>query len=53
MKRHKTKYVGVYYREAQRIGQPGIEKVFYYTFKKDGKMHEEKAGRQYADKMTA
>ena len=53
MKRHKTKYVGVYYREAQRIGQPGIEKVFYYTFKKDDKMHEEKAGRQYADKMTA
>ncbi len=35
------------------MGKPGVEKVFYYTFKKDGKSHEEKAGRQYADKMTA
>lgn len=51
-KRIKTKYVGVYYREAQRIGAPGTEKVFYITYKKDGLKVEEKAGRQYANQMT-
>ena len=35
--RVKTRYPGVYYREAQRIGSPGTEKVFYIVFKKDGK----------------
>ncbi len=50
--RIKTNYPGVYYREAQRIGGKGIEKVYYIVFKKDGRMHEEKAGRQYADAMT-
>jgi integrase len=29
-----------------------MEKMFYVMFKKDGKLHEEKAGRQYADRMT-
>ena len=52
MKRHKTKHVGVYFREVDRIGGPGKEKMFYITFKKSGKLHEEKAGRQYADRMT-
>ena len=77
MKRHKTSYRGVYFREADRLGGPGKrvmtkteimsdgslkinpeawevgkEKVFYIIFKKDGKVHEEKVGRQYADDMT-
>lgn len=52
MKRNKTKYPGVFYREAKRIGEKGIEKVYYIVFKKDGKNIEEKAGRQYADDMT-
>ncbi len=52
MKRQKTKYPGVFYREAERIGGPGIEKVFYIIFKQDGKLIEEKAGRQYKDNMT-
>ncbi|MHC1726874.1 MAG: tyrosine-type recombinase/integrase [Syntrophobacteraceae bacterium] len=52
MKRQKTKYPGVFFREAERIGGPGIEKVFYIVFKKDGKVVEEKAGRQYKDNMT-
>ena len=55
-KRNKTEYPGVFYREAKRIGgkgkNKGIEKVFYIVFKKDGKVFEEKAGRQYADNMT-
>jgi len=50
--RTKTKYVGVFYREAQRSGKPGLEKVFYIVFKKDGKVYEEKVGRQYANDMT-
>jgi integrase len=52
MKRHKTNYPGVFYREAERIGGRGLEKVFYIVFKKHGKVIEEKVGRQYADDMT-
>ena len=50
--RIKTKYPGVFYREAERIGGEGKEKVFYIVFKKDGKVLEEKVGRQFADDMT-
>ncbi len=53
MKRQATDYPGVFYREADRIGGKGKEKVFYILFKKGGKLHEEKVGRQYADDMTA
>lgn len=53
MKRTKTEYPGVFYREAIRIGGKGKEKVYYIVFKKAGKVLEEKAGRQYADDMTA
>jgi len=52
MKRQKTGYPGVYFREVRRIGGKGVEKVFYVTFKKDGRKIEEKVGRQYADNMT-
>lgn len=51
--RIKTKYPGVFYRESKRLGGSGTEKVFYIVFKKDGKICEEKVGRQYADNMTA
>jgi len=51
-KRIKTNYPGVFYREADRIGGKGKEKIFYIIFKKDGKNLEEKAGRQYKDAMT-
>ncbi len=50
--RMKTNYPGVFYREAQRIGKAGTEKVFYIVFKKRGKVHEEKVGRQIVDDMT-
>lgn len=53
MKRIKTEYPGVFYREADRIGGRGKERVFYIVFKKGGKVCEEKVGRQYADDMTA
>lgn len=52
MKRQKTKYPGVFYRLADRIGGNGEERVFYIRFKKDGKAIEEKVGRQFADAMT-
>src|SRR4030067_977106 len=52
MKRHKTTYPGVFYREAERIGGKGLERVYYIVFKQGGKVFEEKVGRQYADDMT-
>jgi integrase len=45
--RIKTKYPGVYY-----IAK-GKEKVFYIVYYLNGKKIEEKAGRQFADDMTA
>ena len=52
MKRYATKYPGVFYRNAKRIGGKGSEKVYYIVFKKDGKVIEEKVGRRYVDRMT-
>jgi integrase len=51
-RRIKTNYPGVFYREADRVGGPGVEKVFYVVFKQNGKVVEEKVGRQYVDDMT-
>jgi len=51
-KRIKTLYPGVYFREARRIGGKGTEKVYYVVFKKDGKVYEERTGRQFMDGMT-
>ena len=48
----RTNYPGVYYREAERIGGRGTERVYYVVFKRDGRTIEEKVGRQYADDMT-
>jgi integrase len=52
MQRHKTKHVGVYFRLVDRVGGPGKEKMFFITFKKSGKFHEEKCGGQFRDRMT-
>jgi integrase len=49
----KTSYPGVYYRITKRIGKEDREKVFYYTFKENGKKIWAKAGRQFSDDMTA
>jgi integrase len=43
--RFKTKYPGVYYIESQ--GAEGPEKVYYIQYRLDGKLIEEKAGRQF------
>ena len=42
-KRIKIKYPGVFYREVNRIGIPGKERVYYVVFKKEGKVLKEKA----------
>jgi integrase len=53
-KRFKTKYPGVFYRTVNRRGKPGKQqKSFFIIFKVRGKLHEEKAGLQYDDGMTA
>ena len=53
MKRFKTEYPGVFYREADRVGGRGTERVYYVVFKRNGKVIEAKAGRQHMDDMTA
>ena len=50
--RLKTKYPGVYYIESTlgRGGEP--ERVYYIAYRKEGRLIEEKAGRQFQDDMT-
>lgn len=52
MKRFKTEYKGIFYREVDRIGGGGTERMFYIVFKQDGKIFEEKVGGQYRNQMT-
>jgi integrase len=51
-KRQETIYPGIFFREAKRIGKSGTEKVYYALYKKDGKLYEEKVGRQHMNDMT-
>jgi len=51
-KRYKTKYPGVYYINGRGLEKGTKEKVYYILFRKNGKLIEEKAGRQFQDKMT-
>ena len=46
-------YSGVYYVEVPRAHGQGIEKVYYIRYRKQGKLIEEKVGRQFQDNMTA
>jgi len=50
-KRVKTKYPGVYYiMGISADGKP--ERIYYIRYRKNGKMIDEKAGRQYQDDLT-
>jgi TyrR family helix-turn-helix protein/PAS domain S-box-containing protein len=51
-KRYKTKYPGVYYINGRGLEKGTKEKIYYILFRKNGKLIEEKAGRQFQDKMT-
>lgn len=49
--RHYTKYQGVYFIDG--IGANGKpERIYYILYRRNGKKHEEKAGRQFKDDMT-
>ena len=53
LKRVKTKYPGVYFvmgRSRTSVGKK--ERIYYIRYRRDGKEFEEKAGRQFQDKMT-
>ena len=50
--REKTSYPGVFYIEGTSSnGKP--ERIFYMRYRREGKIVEEKAGRQFKDDMTA
>ncbi len=50
--RHKTKYPGVYYIVGKAVGKEEPEKIYYVQYRRNGKLIEEKAGRQFQDDMT-
>jgi len=50
--RHKTDYPGVFYIEVEGPRGKKIEKVYYVRYRRNGKMYEDKVGRQYRDDMT-
>lgn len=51
-KRFKTNYPGVFYVEGKAVGRTGIERIYYVRYRRQGKLIEEKAGRQFSDDMT-
>jgi integrase len=53
LKRIRTNYPGVFYIEGTSPATGKPEKIFYIRYRKDGRMAEEKAGRQFQDDMTA
>jgi integrase len=51
-KYYKTSYPGVTYINGKGIGSNKIEKIYYITYRRDGRLIFEKAGRQFVDNMT-
>ena len=51
-KRFKTNHVGVFYINSNRIVGGKREKIYYICYRKNGRLIEEKAGRQFEDAMT-
>ncbi len=52
-KRYSTDYPGVYYIEGKEIGTGKPERIYYITYRKNGKQVHEKAGRAKKDDMSA
>ena len=50
--RVRTKYPGVHYID-ETAADGRRERIYYITYRKHGKLIEEKAGRQFKDDMTA
>lgn len=53
VKRYKTKYPGVHYVTSISVRSGKKERIFQIRYRKNGKLIEEKAGRQFQDDMTA
>ena len=51
-KRIKTKYPGVYFINGKSVSRKP-ERIYYIRYRKNGKMVEEKAGRQFQNDMTS
>lgn len=51
-KRFSTKYAGVYYIQTAMPRTKKLERVYYVMYRKNGKLIEEKVGRQFRDAMT-
>ena len=51
-KRFKTDYPGVYFIEGQAVTSGKPERIYYIMYRRDGRLIEEKAGRQFQDAMT-
>ncbi len=51
--RVKTRYPGVYYIVGKAVGKDEPERIYYIQYRRDGKLVEEKAGRQFQDDMSA
>lgn len=51
-KRFKTKYAGVCFIKSKAGGSNKTERVYYIMYRKNGRLIEEKAGRQFQDDMT-
>jgi len=52
MKRHRTKYPGVFYIEGKSAGSTKKERIYYIMYRKNGRKIEERVGRQRQDRMT-
>ena len=50
--RQKTRYPGVYFIVGTAVGKDKPEKIYYIQYRRNGKLVEEKAGRQFQDDMT-
>lgn len=51
-KRFKTDYSGVFFIEGVAVATGQPERIYYMRYRRDGKMIDEKAGRQYQHDMT-
>lgn len=51
-KYHKTNYPGVTFIESKAIGSNKSERIYYITYRRNGRLIFEKAGRKFVDDMT-
>ncbi|MHC1792187.1 tyrosine-type recombinase/integrase [Solidesulfovibrio sp.] len=51
-RRVKTDYPGVYFIEGQSVASDKPERIYYVMYRRDGRLIEEKVGRQFQDNMT-